>query len=315
MGAEQEKRWKVGELARATGLTVRALHHYDEIELVVPAERTSGGHRLYSERDVERLYRVLALRRLGLRLNDIAGVLDDEGVGLLETVRRHLEHVERQLDKQRQLRERLQDLLDALERSVEPSAGQFIRTLEAMAVIETNVKDVLIWHSHIADPPEGTPLPHPPRHGQHAVLLEQQGGERLLPIWIGEPEAKALALALSGRTARRPLSADLTARLLEVSDLVVERVVIETVRDFTFYATIVVASNGKAHEVDARPSDALNLAVRVRAPVLVSADLIEQSAAAPAQLPFADTEWQPPADTGGEPAKPIGEWRSALQAD
>lgn len=315
MGAEGEKRWKVGELARATGLTVRALHHYDEIELVVPVERTSGGHRFYSERDVERLYRVLALRRLGLRLDEIAAVIDDEGTGLLETVRRHLEHVERELEKQQRLHERLQSLLDALERSVEPSAQQFIGTLEAMAVIETNVKDVLIWHSHIAAPPAGTPLPHPPRNGQHAVLLERRGGERVMPIWIGDPEAKALALALSGRTARRPLSADLTTRLLEVSDLVVERVVIEAVRDFTFYATIVVASNGEAHEVDARPSDALNLAIRVGAPVFVSADLIEHSGVAPAQLPFAGTEWQPPAHIGGKPAKPLGEWRSALQVD
>ena len=315
MDAKGEKRWKVGELARGTGLTVRALHHYDEIELVVPVERTSGGHRLYGERDVERLYRVLALRRLGLRLDEIADVLDDEEVGLLETVRRHLEHVERELDKQRQLRERLQDLLDALERSVEPSAEQFIGTLEAMAVIETNVKDVLTWQSHIADPPEGAPLPHPPRDGQRAVLLEQQGGERVMPIWIGEPEAEALTLALLGRTAGRPLSADLTARLLEVGDLVVERVVIEAVHDFTFYATIAVASKGEAHEVDARPSDALNIAVRVGAPVFVTAELIEQGGAAPAQVPFAGTEWQPPPGFGGKPAKPIGEWRSALQAD
>jgi len=151
-------------------------------------------------------------------------------------------------------------------------------------------------------------------------LLEQHGGERVLPIWIGEPEAEALTLALSGGDAGRPLSADLSARLLEVGDLVVERVVIEAVRDFTFYATIVVAANGEAHEVDARPSDALNLAVRVRAPVFVAAELIEQAGAAQAQVPFAATEWQPPAGqppahVGGKPAKPIGEWRSALQAD
>ncbi len=181
-------------------------------------------------------------------------------------------------------------------------------------MIETNVKDVLIWRSHVADAPAGTPLPHFPRDGQRAVLLEQQGGERVLPIWIGHPEAEALALALLGRTAGRPLSADLAARLLEVGELVVERVVIETVRDFTFYATIVVTTNGEAHELDARPSDALNLAVRVGAPVFVSAELIEQAGAAPAQVPFAGAEWQPPADVGGEPAEPVGEWRSALKA-
>ena len=313
MGVEGARRWKVGELARATGLTVRALRHYDEIELVVPVERSSGGHRLYGEHDVERLYRVLALRRLGLRLDEIAGVLDDEGVNLLETVRRHLDYVERELDKQRRLRERLQDLLDALESSVEPSAERFIETLEAMTVIEANVKDVLIWHSHVADAPAGIPLPHPPRDGQPAVLLEQHGGERVLPIWIGQAEAEALTLALSGRTAGRPLSADLTARLLEVGDLAVERVVVEAVRDFTFYATIVVVRDRGAHEVDARPSDALNLAVRVGAPVFVSSELIEQSGANPAQLPFAGTEWQPPPHIGGKPAKPIGEWRSALR--
>lgn len=82
---------------------------------------------------------MLALRRLGLRLDEIAGVLDDEGISLLETVRRHLAYVERELDKQRQLRERLQVLLDALERSVEPSGEQFIGTLKAMAVIEANI--------------------------------------------------------------------------------------------------------------------------------------------------------------------------------
>jgi bifunctional DNase/RNase len=174
------------------------------------------------------------------------------------------------------------------------------------------VKDVLTWHSHVADPPAGTPLPHPPRDGQRAVLLEQHGGERVLPIWIGEPEAEALALALTGKSAGRPLSADLTARLLEVGDLVVERVVIETVRDFTFYATIVVVRDGGAHELDARPSDALNLALRVGAPVLVSAELIEQAGAAPAQVPVAGARWRPPPDIGGEPAEPIGEWRSAL---
>lgn len=61
-----ERRFKVGELARATGLSVRALRHYDELGLLVPSERTGGGHRLYGEDDVHRLYRIVALRSLGL---------------------------------------------------------------------------------------------------------------------------------------------------------------------------------------------------------------------------------------------------------
>ena len=56
----------IGELARETGLTIRTLHHYDAIGLVTPSSRTSGGHRVYSEPDVERLYAVVVLRRIGL---------------------------------------------------------------------------------------------------------------------------------------------------------------------------------------------------------------------------------------------------------
>ena len=128
--------------------------------------------------------------------------------------------MERELARQQRLHERLRHLLDALERSVEPSAEQFIDALEAMTVVQASVKDVLIWHSHSPEsdrpPAEDDPLPRPPSTGQHAVLLQEHGGERVLPIWIGAPESEALELALSGRMASRPLSADLTARLLQV---------------------------------------------------------------------------------------------------
>ena len=73
---------KVGELARRTGLTVRTLHHYDEIGLLNPTGRSDGGYRLYGEADVQRLHSIQALRHLGLALNDIAGVLGGEGARL-----------------------------------------------------------------------------------------------------------------------------------------------------------------------------------------------------------------------------------------
>lgn len=63
-----ETRWKVGELAAETGLTVRTLHHWDELGLLTPSERTGAGYRLYSDADVRRLYRIVALRGLGLSL-------------------------------------------------------------------------------------------------------------------------------------------------------------------------------------------------------------------------------------------------------
>lgn len=79
---------RVGRLAELTGLTVRTLHHYDELGLIRPSHRTSAGHRLYGDADVERLYRVIALRHLGLPLDRIAGVLDDTS-SLESTLRAH----------------------------------------------------------------------------------------------------------------------------------------------------------------------------------------------------------------------------------
>ena len=63
-----DEQYRIGELAQAAGVTVRALHHYDRLGLLVPSERTHGGHRLYTAADVQRLYRLLALRELGLPL-------------------------------------------------------------------------------------------------------------------------------------------------------------------------------------------------------------------------------------------------------
>lgn len=112
--------------------------------MLVPSERSSGKHRLYSAYEVGRPYRVIALRRLGMGLDEIAAVLDSDEVSLVETVRRHLEQVERELEHQQLLRERLRRMLEALERRVEPSAEEFIDALEAMSVIEAKVEDVLI---------------------------------------------------------------------------------------------------------------------------------------------------------------------------
>src|SRR5215467_3801754 len=73
---EDPMAFTVGELSRLTGVTVRALHHYDEIGLVRPSQRTAAGYRLYDEPDVLRLQQVLVLRELGVPLDQIAGVID-----------------------------------------------------------------------------------------------------------------------------------------------------------------------------------------------------------------------------------------------
>lgn len=129
------EQWKIGELARRAGVTVRALHHYDSVGLLRPSERTGGGHRLYSEADVERLYRLLALRGLGLPLEDIGPLLEREDA-LGDTVRRHLARVEQQLGALEELRQRLIRLLASFDGGGEISTRRFLDAMEAMTMVE-----------------------------------------------------------------------------------------------------------------------------------------------------------------------------------
>jgi len=129
------RRWRVGELASATGLTVRTLHHYDRLGLLQPGERTSSGHRLYVAADVGRLYRIVALRRLGLGLAEIGALLDGNAA-LGAIVERQLEAVARETMALRQLHDRLIAIRDALEREQEPSLDQLIDAMEATTMHE-----------------------------------------------------------------------------------------------------------------------------------------------------------------------------------
>jgi DNA-binding transcriptional MerR regulator len=134
--AMAEKVWRIGDLARQTGLTVRALHHYDEIGLLVPTGRTASGHRLYSETDVRKLYHIMALRQLGLALGDIGSVLAGNGSEPRALLRRQLAALERQGSLIDDLRNRLTVILDALDKACEPSAKTLVTTLEVMTRME-----------------------------------------------------------------------------------------------------------------------------------------------------------------------------------
>jgi DNA-binding transcriptional MerR regulator len=126
--------YRIGELAKVAGVTVRTLHHYDELGLLTPSERTQSGHRLYAADDVERLYRLLALRGLGLPLDEIKGLLDSED-GVADTVRNHLARVDSQAQALDALKTRLTRLLGALEDG-EASPQRFLDALEAMSMFE-----------------------------------------------------------------------------------------------------------------------------------------------------------------------------------
>ncbi len=112
---------------------------------------------------------------------------------------------------------------------------------------------------------------------RHVVILKETGRERYLPIWIGQWEASSIAMRLQGLTPERPLTHDLFASALEALDARVARVVISELADETFHARLFVERDGHTGEVDARPSDALALAVRVGAPIFASEAVLEQA--------------------------------------
>jgi uncharacterized protein len=141
---------------------------------------------------------------------------------------------------------------------------------------------------------------------KRVVVLKEADGGRLLPIWIGAAEGNSLALRLSAEQTPRPVTSDVMTELVRVIGARIERVAITELREKTFYALIAVADDGRTHEIDARPSDALNLAVRVGAPIFVAESVIDQCA-----LPAGDVEsaLEAEAEKGGDELAP-GRYRS-----
>ncbi|WP_232291910.1 MerR family transcriptional regulator [Frankia sp. QA3] len=119
-------------MAAATGVTVRALHHFDGIGLLRASERTHAGHRMYSGEDLRRLYRILALRQLGMPLADVSTALDGEPDSLEQAVRGQLDQVTEDIHLRLELRRRLRALLDAFAGTRQPSIDELISVMEAM---------------------------------------------------------------------------------------------------------------------------------------------------------------------------------------
>lgn len=127
---------RVGELAAATGLTVRTLHYYEEIGLLVASHRSDSGHRLYGGDDVQRLYQICLLRRLGLPLGEITRALDDPAWDLHTAMARHLADLDERLDATGRLRGRLAQLLGSGELDG-ALTDDLLAVLEAMTMLDT----------------------------------------------------------------------------------------------------------------------------------------------------------------------------------
>lgn len=127
---------QIGELAKRTGLTIRALRHYDSIGLLTPSARSDAGYRLYNQSDVARLYRIQALRKLGLALADIGAYLSRPDLPLSAVVVRQIEALTRQIDEASALRVRLVRLNDQIAGGEEPGQADLLTTLEHMSMYD-----------------------------------------------------------------------------------------------------------------------------------------------------------------------------------
>ncbi len=121
---------------------------------------------------------------------------------------------------------------------------------------------------------------------QHVVILRETDGERYLPIWIGSWEAQSIAMKLQGVEAERPLTHDLLASILDDLSVSVRHILVSDLADETFRARIILIQGGSDYEIDARPSDAIALAVRVAAPIFATDAVLDRAGV----IPEADEE-------------------------
>ena len=129
---------KIGELAETSGVTVRTLHYYEEIGLLMPTARTDAGHRLYGPNEVERLYRICLLKQLGMPLDGVRASLADDGEEIGTVIRDHLAELDARLEAENRLRARLARLVGTVSAGSEPTT-EILDVLEDMSMLETTV--------------------------------------------------------------------------------------------------------------------------------------------------------------------------------
>ncbi|SMB27450.1 Transcriptional regulator, MerR family [Serratia proteamaculans] len=127
---------KVGELARRSGITVRTLHYYDSIDLLVPSARSDAGYRLYNRADITRLHHIQALRRMGVTLAEVGAILARSGITLTTVIEQQITMLEQQLVQTAALRDRLQHMHAQLTAGDEPELNDWLTTLELMTMYD-----------------------------------------------------------------------------------------------------------------------------------------------------------------------------------
>lgn len=200
-GNESNGLRRVGDLAAATGLTVRALHHYEEIGLLAPATRSPAGHRLYGADAVERLYRVQLLRRLGLSLDAIAKALDDQSWSLRAALAQHNEQLTRTLTNAARLQSRLVAALATVDDNDPNLSNNLVAILEDMTMQDTLIRNrisILVYadlakaHAYLTDVFGLTPGELTTTPDGTVVHAELYAGDGV--VWL-HPETETYGLA------------------------------------------------------------------------------------------------------------------------
>jgi len=141
---------------------------------------------------------------------------------------------------------------------------------------------------------------------QRIVILREINAERYLPIWIGVYEAEAITIALQEVEVARPLTHDLLKNVFHVFNARIVRVEVAALKDDTFYGNIIAEVNGQSVSIDARPSDALNLAVRAHVPIFVAKSVMDVAGVVPEKDLQSETQESLPSATASK-SKPAQE--------
>jgi DNA-binding transcriptional MerR regulator len=135
-GADPAPTWRIGQLAAATGVSVRSLRHYDRIGLLVPSGRNPAGHRRYTDTDVRRLHQLVALRGFGLSLRQVGQLLDGTGLDPRELLAQQLARVEQDIAAAQRLRGTLLRVLGALDTAAQPQPTQLVELIGRMTAVQ-----------------------------------------------------------------------------------------------------------------------------------------------------------------------------------
>lgn len=129
---KEKTNWKVGGLAKQTGLSVRTLHYYDQIGLLVPSRNKGNGHRLYTGTDIVKLQQIVALKHLGFALEEIKEFLQSADYSPGRVIEMHINQLREHIKSQQNLCRRLEKIAASLQSQKEVAAEQFIEIIEAV---------------------------------------------------------------------------------------------------------------------------------------------------------------------------------------